>query len=134
MNAVDSSVAVASFAPWHPHHATARRALGEGARIVGHAILETYSVLTRLPNTLRAPAPVVGDFLARRFPEPFLVLDAEALRRFQDRLPARGVEGGAVYDALIAATAEAFGATLLTLDRKALRTYERCGASVQVLA
>ena len=40
--------------------------------------------------------------------------------------------GGAVYDALIAATAREAGATLLTLDARAVRTYRAVGADIGV--
>ena len=38
-----------------------------------------------------------------------------------------GLAGGAIYDALIAATARHAGATLLTRDRRARPVYERVG-------
>ena len=43
------------------------------------------------------------------------------------------IEGGAVYDALIAVTAERHGATILTLDGRAARTYELCGVTFDLL-
>jgi predicted nucleic acid-binding protein len=39
-------------------------------------------------------------------------------------LAVHNVIGGATYDALVGSTARAAGATLLTRDRRALRTYE----------
>jgi predicted nucleic acid-binding protein len=47
--------------------------------------------------------------------------------------PGLGVIGGAVYDALIAETARAHGATILTLDRRACITYDRIGVSYQLI-
>ena len=44
-----------------------------------------------------------------------------------------GVLGGAVYDGLVALSAAAHGATLLTLDRRALPTYRRCGVPHRLL-
>ena len=38
------------------------------------------------------------------------------------------------YDALVAATAAAFGADLMTCDRRALPVYNRYGVSVQLIA
>jgi len=42
---------------------------------------------------------------------------------------AEHVGGGAVYDAIVATTARSAGATLLTLDQRALRTYQLVGAA-----
>ena len=38
-------------------------------------------------------------------------------------LAAQNVTGGAAYDALVGSTAKAAGATLLTRDRRAVKTY-----------
>src|SRR5580692_577666 len=50
----DSSVIVAAFASWNPHHEAALQALGDSRDLVTHAELESYSVLTRLPEPMRA--------------------------------------------------------------------------------
>jgi hypothetical protein len=72
VTAADTSVVVAAFASWHERHDAARRALDGGPRLVEHCALETYSVLTRLPPPHRAAGEVVREFLAARFPAPFL--------------------------------------------------------------
>jgi predicted nucleic acid-binding protein len=127
---VDTSVAVAAFASWHEHHDAALRTVDRGARLVGHCAVETYSVLTRLPPPHRAAAKIVPDWLADRFPKPPLVFSAAEHRRFVATLPERGVLGGAAYDALVAETVRARGATIATLDRRALGVYERYGIEV----
>jgi hypothetical protein len=43
------------------------------------------------------------------------------------------IVGGAVYDALIGATALAAGCTLVTFDERAARTYRAVGCSIEVL-
>ncbi|MEY2427106.1 MAG: hypothetical protein QOI61_2678 [Actinomycetota bacterium] len=63
-----------------------------------------------------------------------LHLPATAFASLLDRLPQVEVFGGAVYDALIGATAAAAKATLLTLDGRAMRTYEAVGARAELLA
>jgi predicted nucleic acid-binding protein len=131
--AADTSVAVAAFASWHESHAAARAALDSGAVLVAHCALETYSVLTRLPTPHRAPRRLVHDFLEAQFPDPYLVLGAGAQRRITARLVDLGIDGGAVYDALVALTAAAAGATLVSCDRRAAATYERCGAQVRIV-
>jgi len=75
----------------------------------------------------------VQSFLADRFPEPLLVLDAEAHGRLFAELASLGIVGGAVYDALICATAREAEATLVTCDRRAAATYDRLRVSFRLL-
>ena len=133
MRAADTSLVVAAFASWHERHEFARKALDGGLRLIEHCSLETYSVLTRLPPPHRAPSSVVRDFLKARFPLPWLRLSVAAYRRFALGMPDRAVTGGAAYDALVAATAAAHRAELVTCDRRALPMYERYGVAVQLL-
>lgn len=44
-----------------------------------------------------------------------------------------GVRGGAVYDGLVALSAEAAGSQLLSLDRRAGVTYSRLGIGFRIL-
>jgi predicted nucleic acid-binding protein len=134
VKAADTSLVVAAFASWHQDHDGARRALDGGLRLIEHCALETYSVLTRLPPPHRASGDIVRDFLAARFPEPLLRMSASRYREFVLSLPDRQVAGGAAYDALVAATALANGAELITCDRRAIPVYERYGIRSQLLA
>jgi predicted nucleic acid-binding protein len=127
---VDTSVVVAGFASWHENHASARRVLDGNPRLVDHCALEAYSVLTRLPPPHRASGSVARDFLAARFRGPFLRLSPASHRRFLLGLADNDVVGGAVYDALIAATAAEAKAELATCDRRAQLTYEKYGVTV----
>jgi predicted nucleic acid-binding protein len=133
LKAADTSLVVAAFASWHENHAVARRALDGGLRLVEHCALETYSVLTRLPAPHRVSGAVVRDFLGERFPQPFLKLSARAYKDFVLGLPEHDVTGGSAYDALVASTAAAFGAELVTCDRRALPIYERYGVRIRIL-
>lgn len=133
MKAADTSLVIAAFASWHESHEAARRALDGGLRLIGHCALETYSVLTRLPPPHRTSGDVVREFLAARFPQPFLRLSAPTYKDFILGLPDHGVSGGAAYDALVAATAAGCGAELLTCDQRALPIYERYGVRTQLL-
>ena len=133
MKAADTSLVVAAFASWHESHEGARRVLDGGLRLIEHCALETYSVLTRLPAPHRISGAVAREFLGIRFPQPFLRLDARAYKDFILGLPDHDVTGGAAYDALVAATAAACGAELVTCDRRALPIYERYGVRIQVL-
>jgi predicted nucleic acid-binding protein len=133
VNAADTSLVVAAFATWHESHRAARNALDGGIQLIEHCALETYSVLTRLPPPHRAPGEVVREFIALRFPQPFLRLGDRAWREFLLDLPERKVSGGAAYDALVAATAASSGAQLITCDRRARPIYERYGVRTRLI-
>lgn len=125
---------VAAFASWHEGHAAALRALRAGVRLPAHVLLESYSVLTRLPPPHRAAAAVVESFLAASFAGAPLALPGGEHRGLLRAMAAAGVAGGAIYDALIAATARHWNAPLLTRDRRAAVTYEKVGARYEMLA
>ena len=133
MIAVDSSVAVAGFAPWHQLHLQALDALDERPALPAHAALEAYSVMTRLPQPGRTSGAVAARFLADRFWEPWLTLPGARHREVLLELGREGITGGAVYDALIAATVRHHDLVLVTADRRAAATYARVGASVRMI-
>lgn len=58
---------------------------------------------------------------------------AERHRRLLGLLAEAGIGGGAVYDALVGATASHAGAVLLTFDRRALSIYRLVGAETELL-
>ena len=113
MNAVDSSVVVAAFASWHESHEVARRAVDRRPRLVAHVLVVT--------------------FLDGRFPEEPLTLAPRSLQHLVKDLEHLGIAGGAVYDGLVAMSAAAHEATLLTLDHRAEATYRRCGVRARFL-
>ena len=133
MIAPDTSVLVAGFAGWHEAHGTASDALNRGVHLVAHTAVETLSVLTRLPPPHRVSSAVVAGFLQNVTSFEYLVLDAGAHRRLIDDLAAHNITGGAAYDGLVGATAKAAGATLLTRDRRAIRTYEALNVDFELL-
>jgi predicted nucleic acid-binding protein len=133
MKAVDSSVVIAAFATWHEHHAIARKAMSSRPRLVAHAAVESYSVLTRLPPPHRANPSIVHAFLIQRFTEPFLTLSEAGYQELLATVAARHILGGTAYDALIAFTAAEHQATLLSLDQRATATYQAVGAAVEQL-
>jgi predicted nucleic acid-binding protein len=77
---------------------------------------------------------LVRDFLTAACTVAPLTLDVEAVRAMPARLVACGVVGGATFDALIALTAAGHDVTLLSLDRRAVDTYRRCGVRFELLA
>jgi predicted nucleic acid-binding protein len=131
--AVDSSVVVAAFASWHEGHRSAAAALTRRPRVPAHVLVETFSVLTRLPPPHRAPGDLVFAFLAERFSRPPLVLPPRAHLSVIQQAAAHGIAGGSVYDALIAATVHHARARLLTRDRRAAATYDRVGVEYEIL-
>ncbi len=90
-------------------------------------------MLTRLPPPHRAPAEVVAQFLEDTFADRLYALPEPEYRRFLPELARQGIEGGAAYDALIAAVATSRRAELLTCDERAARTYERLGAPFRLV-
>ena len=75
----------------------------------------------------------VRDALDHDFSDSWLALDASGQRSCLRRAVDAGLRGGALYDALIAATACEHGATLLSADRRAREAYEAIGAEVSYL-
>lgn len=132
---VDTSVIVASFASWHEHHAIASAAVGKLDVVVAHCLLETYSVLTRLPAPHRMAPEVVSNYLHLAFGSRAVVgLSAPEQRRLVQTCCSLGLAGGAIYDAVIAATCAAEKVKLLTLDARARATYVAIGVDHTILA
>lgn len=133
MIAVDTSVVVAAFASWHEGHASASAVLAREPRIPAQVVIETFSVLTRLPPPHRAPADMVQAFLAGRFSAAPLGLPPRGHMGLIEMASREGLTGGAIYDALIAATVLYAGATLVTRDQRAQITYDRMRVSYEFL-
>ena len=133
MIAVDTSVVVAGLASWHEAHPAARAALAQRPRLPAHVALEAYSVLTRLPPPHRFPARLVTELIAAHFPGAPLTLPGRQQASLIALAVERGITGGAIYDALVAATAKHSNATLLTRDLRAIPVYERLGAAFELV-
>lgn len=123
----DTSVVVAGLSSWHPDHESARQILMQATIGIAHVIVESYSVLTRLPGGQRIPADVAWQALDSVFEEPPMVLASTAFGPLLSRLAAAGIAGGATYDALVAETARTHGFELVSFDRRATRTYGTVG-------
>lgn len=76
-----------------------------------------------MPPPHRAPARLTLDFLEAHFDWPVRTLGGVAYREMLASAAGSGILGGAVYDALVAATAREAGAALVSLDRRAAPTY-----------
>ncbi len=121
--AVDTSVLVAGVLEWHEAHAVCRaeRARWKRSRrkpsIPAHALLESNAVLTRLPAGYRLRAEDAREVLEAAYAELPVAPLPEGLWNLVAEMAERGVTGGAVYDAVILASAAAAGADeLVTLD------------------
>lgn len=131
--ACDTSVALAALDPQHEAHGPCRRVLVEWRpALAGHAVFETYSVLTRLPPPLRLTPKQAGQVLGAAFPQ-VCWLEAEHGAQLRADLGGLGVVGGAVYDALVGKAALAHDRVLLTRDRRAERTYRAIGVEYEVV-
>jgi predicted nucleic acid-binding protein len=132
--AVDTSVAVPLLVRSHQHHAhVVRWWNGQDLALSGHALAETYSVLTRLPGDARLAADDAARLLDARFTSP-LALSADAARKVHNTLSRLGIAGGAVYDALVALAAQENGTPLATRDARARGTYDAVGVTVILVA
>ncbi len=129
----DSSVVIAGFASWHTRHEAALKVLRGIGDLVAHAEVECYSVLTRLPEPFQIAPDDMAGYLRKRYPGKRMVLPESARRDLVGRLAGLSIAGGAVYEAMVAATAAHHGYRLLSCDRRARSTYERLGVEVTYL-
>ena len=124
---LDTSAAVALCVQQHDQHEVTLAALtGHELGLAGHAVFETYSVLTRLPGRIRLAPAAAARLLERNFPHTRLLSTQVALGLLAE-LADSGLAGGAVYDGLVAAAAREHDLPLVTRDRRALPTYRRLG-------
>ena len=112
---------VAAVCTWHEHHAAAVGAIearfrrGERLAVAGHALAETYAVLTRLPSPHRLAPGDAWALIEANFVEQArtVALGAAAYAKVLRGLANQAVGGGRTYDALIAACARPAGAAAL---------------------
>ncbi len=129
--AVDTSVAIPLVvATADAHESVSSWAHGRLLHLAGHALIETYSVLTRLPGDIRVDPPDAVRLLESNFGAP-LVLDEATAQTVPQMLAARGIAGGAVYDALVALAAAQHEMPLATRDSRARDTYRVLGVELQ---
>jgi predicted nucleic acid-binding protein len=128
----DTSVAIPLLIASHQaHDAISAWAVGRLLGLSGHALAETYSVLTRLPGDARVHPVDAVALIDDNFPiRP--VLTPDLAQECHRELARCGVSGGATYDGLVALAAREHGAVLVTRDARARSTYEAVGARVEL--
>jgi toxin FitB len=131
--AVDTSVAIPLVVRSHREHAAVVRWWnGQELALSGHALAETYSVLTRLPGDARLAPADAARLLEARFCAPLVLSQAHA-RELPGMLSRLGIAGGAVYDATVALAAKEHEVPLATRDARAQGTYDAVGVKVIVV-
>ena len=136
--ALDTSVIVAALLSVHERHPAALPFVaalrGTGQLVVpAPALIEAYSVLTRLPTPLRLERRVVAEALFRTFHDAgeTVALDGPAAWELVAGAVASEVVGGAVYDFHIAACARRAGATeLATFNRRHFERFDVPGLRI----
>jgi len=119
--ALDTSCLVALLAAWHPRHRETaadydgRVKRGQRPVVAGHALMECFSVLTRLPAPLAASPASVEQVLSGFLSGGVEVADmsAAACRLTISELARRGMGGGRIYDGIIALCSFQAGAAVL---------------------
>lgn len=137
----DTNCVVAALSGWHDHHDRAageiRRRLnaGESMVIAAPTVVETYSVLTRLPPPNRlSPAEALALVEANFFTanRETVALTINDYRELLHSAPFRGIAGGRVYDAVVVACAEAAKvSTILTFNDRDFQAL--VGQSIEVV-
>jgi len=135
---LDTSVLVAFVGPWHPRHEDVRRVtiavFASKARVVipVHALVEAFSVLTRLPGARRLAPEDALSLLRAAFEARTVVLTGDRPGwDLLDGAVAAGVRGGGVHDFEILDSVAAAGATrLLTLDPDDFRRFGHRGVEI----
>ncbi len=123
---LDTSAAVSLVLPAHDHHEEAVRATsGQRLGLAGHAVVETFSVLTRLPPAWRLTHSDALRLIRTDF--PFSVTLRMSAQEALDHAVRAGASGGQVYDVLVGLAAVEAGLPLLSFDARAVRLYRLIG-------
>lgn len=138
-SALDTNVIIAGLLTWHEHHRPAAAAIDSAFESTAPvlvpvpALLEAWSVLTRLPSPYRLAHQVAGELLSRSFRGrcKLVGLSEDEAWPLMDRLEQGGWVGRLTYDAQILMCAAAGGADeLLTFNRRALDRLTGFGVAI----
>lgn len=130
MIAVDSSVVIAGLLTWHEFHQRAHHALEKAIAekrllIPFPVLIESYSVMTRLPSPHRLRPEIAHQLLHDSFGDARVVgLSPRKAWTFLGECLAMSIAGGRVYDAVIASAAvEARATELLTFNPRDFESF-----------
>ena len=130
---VDTSVAIPLVLRNHEAHSTLNRwRAGRTISLCGHAWIETYAVLTRLPGAARVTPADASRVMASNFSPP-IGARPDTLARAVDLFATASIAGGAAYDAWVALAALDNRALLASRDARAEITYRRLGVEVEMI-
>ncbi|HLH18805.1 MAG TPA: PIN domain-containing protein [Bryobacteraceae bacterium] len=127
----DTSCMIAAVCSWHEHHERAALAIErrlnrkESMVVAAAALVEAYSVLTRLPAPHRLSPADALSLVEANFMQSakVAILQAEDYRALLCGAPSAGISGGRIYDAIIATCARTEDvSTLLTFNDSHFRS------------
>lgn len=132
--AADSSVAVPLVLANHPDLEIIAAWARDKPKLYlsGHALAETYSIITRLRVPFRVSAEVARSVIDASFAGT-IYPKASTLRKLHRIFAEVGISEGAVYDGLVALAALDNGATLVTRDIRASATYDALGVTTEII-
>ncbi|HSE83473.1 MAG TPA: PIN domain-containing protein [Thermodesulfobacteriota bacterium] len=122
---LDTSCMIGAVCTWHEHHDRAageierRLSQGETMIVAAPALVESYAVLTRLPQPHRLSPKDAFTLLEANFmtTTKMIALDSKSYRTLLRKASDEGIAGGRLYDAVIAACAlRAKAEVLLTFN------------------
>lgn len=132
---------IAAICAWHEHHGpaageiTRRLQAREPMLIAAPAVVEAYSVLTRLPPPYRLGSGDAVRLIEASFigPGRLIALEAKSYRTLLRRASENQIVGGRIYDAVIAECAlQEEDVDLLTFNEDDFASFARQGLEVIV--
>ena len=137
---LDTSCLVPLMSSWHEHHKATLSTLealkkqNNDLIVAAPAVLECFSVLTRLPERIRITPSEAAGRLSENIAQNFQMVgvDPETCWAAMQHLTERDLGGGLIYDAIIAHSCASAGATiLLTWDVLDFRRVAPAGLTIQ---
>lgn len=112
---VDSNYLICILQSWNTHHEATiadlerRLSQGEELHLVPHALLETYAVMTRMPDPYRKPPAMVVSLMQKNFGGYPLLRPPSDHWQLLAGLAEDGIGGGQSYNRSIAHSAHQAG-------------------------
>ncbi|NNN22483.1 MAG: VapC toxin family PIN domain ribonuclease [Acidimicrobiales bacterium] len=117
----------------HAHHVSNMAIPGDKRiGLAGHAIYETYSVLTRLPPPNRLTPKAVLLALQQDF-DLMISKKPDSTSNLLYKFSSLGISGSSILDALVGSVASDHGIKLITSDLRASNTYRALDIEVELI-